>query len=300
MSADRHPGDIVVGVDDSTHAQLAARWAAEEAERRGCALTLVHAVDTTAATPVRHIPSDVTARILCAAGTLLDEVAAQVRADHPGLRVNAALERGTPAETILEEAEDTALVVVGTRGRGGFASLLLGSVSLKVAARAACPVVVVRGEAERDPARDVVVGVRDERDRPAVRFALASAQRRRRATVRVVHAWSLLADSGLMVPQAAHVDEAGREQARLVSGALGPVGEYPSVRLETDLVTGSAAAALVDASADASLLVITRHPSGNRFGPHLGSVAHAVLHHARCPVAVVPAEQGASPPTHDP
>lgn len=105
----------------------------------------------------------------------------------PRVPIDTALARDDPAEALLTAAKDTDLVVVGTRGRGGFAGLLLGSVSRKVAAHADLPVVVVRGETGRATGDGVVVGVRDDRDEEAVGFALAEAELRE-AGVLLVHA----------------------------------------------------------------------------------------------------------------
>lgn len=289
MTGGRTPRAVVAGFDDAPHARPAVLWAAGEAARRGLALVLVHAVESMAAAPAGRGASGRGDRLPRDPGALLDDAAEEVRRARPGLRVTSVVVPGSPADALLDRAGDAAVVVVGTHGRGGFTGLLLGSVSLKVAAHAPCPVVVARGDVRRDPAREVVVAVQDERDQEAVRFALASARQRHGAGVRVVHAWHPLADTGLLVPLDTDLEDTEREQRRLISGALGPVGEYPAVPLETELVSGSAASAVVDASAHASLVVVGgHHRRGGRFGPRLGSVAHAALHHAQCPVAVVP------------
>ncbi|WP_408648168.1 universal stress protein [Streptomyces gossypiisoli] len=79
-----------------------------------------------------------------------------------------------------------------------------------------------------------------------------------------------------------------------------PVVEYPypKVHVDTELTVDSPAAALVEASARAGLVVLPRHPVEGRLGLHLGTVVHAVLHHARCPVAVVPTGQAAVAGVH--
>jgi len=179
------------------------------------------------------------------------------------------------------------VVVVGTRGRGGFAGLLLGSVSLKVAAHAEGPVVVTRGDPERATDGGIVVGVRDDRDTEAVRFALAEAELRK-TTVRLLHAWTPLARPGLPASQVDRMDEEQRAHAHLLNLAARPVAEYPQVHVDTEMTTASPAAALVEASTRADLVVIPRHPIEGRLGLPLGTVVHAVLHHASCPVAVVP------------
>ncbi|MBC9727648.1 universal stress protein [Streptomyces sp. TRM68367] len=283
-------GTVLVGVDDTSHTWLAAEWAATEAELRGAPLRILHAVGPDTGAGADEPGAAETVERIAAAGTgVLDDARDRIAAAHPRLRVDTVLARDDPAEALLTAAEDTGLVVVGTRGRGGFAGLLLGSVSLKVAAHADRPVVVARGHTERAAEGHVVVGVRDERDEAAVRFALAEAGRRRTA-VRLVHAWAPVVRAGVMVPQASRLDEEQRLHARLLNEAARPVAEYPQVHADTELVVGPAAAALVDASARAGLVVLPRHPPAGRFGLRLGSVVHAVLHHADCPVAVVPTE----------
>ncbi|MBC7274724.1 MAG: universal stress protein [Streptomyces sp.] len=278
MTSPTRVGTVIVGVDDTSYSWLAADWAAAEAELRGDVLRVVHAVggEGDAASE---------ARVLDAAASVLDDAEVRIVADRPALRIDTILARDDPADALLTAARDADLVVVGTRGRGGFAGLLLGSVSLKVAAHADRPVVVARG-APRKVTGSIVVGVRDAGDEDAVRFALAEAQTRG-AGVRLVHAWTPFVRSGLTVPQPSQLDDEQRLHARLLNDAARPVAEHPGVHVDTELIIGSPAAALVDASARAAMVVLPRHPPRG-LGLRLGSVVHAVLHHADCPVAVVP------------
>ncbi|MEV5437489.1 universal stress protein [Streptomyces sp. NPDC052682] len=277
----RH-GTVLVGVDDTPHTWSAADWAATEARLRGAVLRVLHAVGP------RAEEEETDRRLLDVAAGLLEDARARLTASHPGLRVDTVLARDHPAEALLDASRDTALVVVGTRGRGGFTGLLLGSVSLKVAAHADRPVVVARGHTERAASGGVVVGVRDERDEDAVRFALAEAELRQ-VPARLLHAWTPLAAVGVVVPQVSQVDHEQRLHARLLDRAARPLAEFPHVHAHTDLVLGSPSAALVAASEQAGLVVLPRHAPGGRFGLRLGTVVHAVLHHAHCPVALVPA-----------
>ncbi|PAZ17353.1 universal stress protein [Streptomyces sp. SA15] len=278
---------MLVGLDDTANSWLAADWAAGEAELRGGMLRVVHAVHGITEAELELVSQGADQQVLDAAAGVLDDARARLASAHPGLRIETVLARDHPAEALLTAAEDADMLVVGTRGRGGFAGLLLGSVSLKVAAHAACPVVVARGNTERKAADGIVVGVRDERDEEAVRFALAEADLLR-APVRVVHAWTPLTHAGLMVPQVEDVDAERQVHARVLNHAARPVAEYPQVHVDTELAVGSPAAVLVEASAGAGLLVLPRHPPAGRLGLRLGTVVHAVLHHASCPVAVVP------------
>lgn len=137
---------IVVGYDSSPGAHAALRWAAEEARLRGASLDVVHAwtyyvVGATGLMPVD--PTDLEA----AAGTVLDEALAELGTVR-GVEVNRRLTEGPAAQALLHAAEGADLLVVGSRGRGGFAGLLLGSVSQQVSHHARCPVVIVPAPAD--------------------------------------------------------------------------------------------------------------------------------------------------------
>ncbi|WP_086766147.1 universal stress protein [Streptomyces bobili] len=280
-------GTVLVGVDDTPHSWLAAEWAATEAELRGGALRIVHALGPGPEVGYDETGAGLTREVFEAATGQVDAGRARIAAAHPGLRVDAVLAHDRPAEAILDSAGDADLIVVGTRGRGGFAGLLLGSVSLKVAAHADRPVAVVRERPEAAKDAGVVVGVRDDRDEEAVRFAVVEAARRR-TPLRVVHAWTPVVWAGELAPPPELREEEQHRHRVLLSRAARPAAEYPHVRIETDLVADAPAAALVEASQRAGLVVLPRHPAEGRLGLRLGSVTHAVLHHARCPVAVVP------------
>ncbi|KUL24779.1 universal stress protein [Streptomyces regalis] len=281
-------GTVLVGLDDTPHSWLAADWAAAEAQLRGGMLRVVHAVHGITEAELELVSQDADQLVLDAAAGVLDDARARLVSAHPGLRVETALARDHPAEALLTAAENADMIVVGTRGRGGFAGLLLGSVSLKVAAHATCPVVVVRGHTERKAADGgIVVGVRDEGDEASVRFALAEADLLE-SPVRLIHSWTPLMHAGLMVPQVSELEQERQVHERVLNHAARPVAEYPHVHADTELVVGSPAAVLVEASAGAGLLVLPRHPPAGRVGLRLGTVVHAVLHHASCPVAVVP------------
>jgi nucleotide-binding universal stress UspA family protein len=293
MTAAGRSGTVMVGVDDAPDAWSALDWAAAEARRGGDALRILHAVDT-GKEPTG--PADEADPHVVQAGVaLLDDARARVAVAGPGLAADVVLARGHPAEALIEAARDAGarLVVVGTRGRGGFTGLLLGSVGLRLTAHADRPVAVVRGWHTGDDALHdvVVVGVHDERDEGVVRFGLEEAARRG-TTARLLHAWTPFPRSGLTAPRASRLDDARRLHERLLDHALGPVAAHPKAHADTDFVIGSPAGVLVEASARAGLLVVGRRPPRGPLGLRLGTVSHAVLHHASCPVAVVPVPGG--------
>jgi nucleotide-binding universal stress UspA family protein len=193
-----------------------------------------------------------------------------------------------PEYTLPREGRHATAVVVGTRGRSGLAEALLGSVSLTVATYAHCPVIVVRGSHDDqagpgDHGR-VVVGVgEDGKESEAMRFAHEEA-RLRGVPLEAVRAWRCPAHEGtdhpLLAGEPARLHEERAVEA--LETALRDVSRDVQLRRRT--VEGHPWRVLVDASRHADLLVV----GSRRHHGHLGRVAHAVLHHSACPVAVVP------------
>ena len=135
------PGGIVVGVDGSLTSELALRWAVEQARRTG---------QTVSAVAVWNFPTNygvdyLDDRVDWAedARTALRTAVAHVLAGAESPRVEQHVRQGHPARVLLDAAADADLLVVGSRGHGGFAGMLLGSVSQHLAAHAPCPVLVV-------------------------------------------------------------------------------------------------------------------------------------------------------------
>jgi nucleotide-binding universal stress UspA family protein len=189
---------------------------------------------------------------------------------------------------LLAEARDAVLLVLGNRGLGGFAGLLLGSAAVQVSAHADCPVLVVRGEPRADG--PVVVGVDgSELSDLAVGFAVEEAARRGTALV-AVHAWlhPVPLGPGDVLPLVYDLDALAAEEERVLAEAVAGYAErYPEVPIRQQLVRGNPSRVLVDASAEAQLVVVGARGRGGLAGMLLGSVSHAVLHHARCPLAIV-------------
>ncbi|MDG4858264.1 universal stress protein, partial [Streptomyces sp. T-3] len=154
-------GTVLVGIDETPHSWLAAEWAATEAAVRGCGLRLVHAVGRGADAAYGETGAGLPEQVLKAGTDVLDDARARLGAGRPTVPIETDLAREDPAEAILSAAAGADLVVVGTRGRGGFAGLLLGSASRKIAAHMDRPVVVVRGDTGRAAEGGIVVGVRD-------------------------------------------------------------------------------------------------------------------------------------------
>lgn len=283
---------VVVGVDGSEAALAALDWAVGEAVERHRRLRVVHAFiwplfDHVSLGPLPAGPPSSGLRM--AAQAIVDEAVRRASTMSPGLVVEGIVCPGASGPVILREAEDATLVVVGSRGLGGFAGLLLGSVSSQLAAHSPCPVVVTRAPSPQRgrPLGDhVVVGM----DGPStstgtVEFALGEASRLHIPLTMISCAPPGPAIYGVPFDDEQVID-AHRQSLATAVEAWQP--KYPDVRITPELVRGTPAHALVDASRTARLVVVGARGSGGFHGLALGSVSQQVLHHASSPVAVVP------------
>jgi len=138
---------ILVGVDGSPSSRTALTWAAAEAVDHQADLVVLNVWERELLLPPLgsgSVPqSDMPDAGELAAENLI-KVIKEVLGENPPVLVQPRIKPGNPAEVLIDESADAALLVVGTRGRGGFAGLVLGSVSQHVAAYAKCPVAVVR------------------------------------------------------------------------------------------------------------------------------------------------------------
>ena len=137
---------IIVGVDGSDASERALHWALEEARLRGAVLEVVHAWPHPHAPLPGYRPSLAPESVRAmreAAKELVEDIVAGLPAELSGIDVRAFEVEGPPAQALLDAAQGADLLVVGSRGRGGFAGLLLGSVSQQCAHHARCPVVIV-------------------------------------------------------------------------------------------------------------------------------------------------------------
>ncbi|MFK4105299.1 universal stress protein [Streptomyces sp. NPDC019531] len=295
---------VAVGLDGSPESRAAAEWAAREAQLLGLPLKLVQVWEPVPA-PMAQAP-------LLGAETqahwterIPRETADGIRLRHPGLDVSTEQFSGQPADVLASAAKDAELLVLGSRGLSGIGGFMLGSVGLAVVAHAERPVVLVRAgeqaadEHEMDPVgipsaatpfRPVVLGLDIESpDEELIAFAFAAAARRG-TSLRVVHGWNPppYYAYGLSVDLELHGELARRETAAL-SEVLAPWRtKFPTVEVTEESSYGTPASHLVDASREASLVVVGRRIRRSPFGTHIGTVTHAVLHHSTAPVAVVP------------
>ena len=283
---------VVVGVDGSGSGYRAVEWAAAEAVRRGVALRLVSAFSwTTSDHPTRQSGRVAQYRdqLLEAARHRLSRAARIAEDTGLGVATTQQVEIGAPIEVLGSEARRAQLLVLGDRGLGGMAGLLVGSVAVGLAAHGACPVVIVRGEhgGAGNAERPVVVGIDDSSiSDAALAFAFDAAAARGVGLV-VVHAWSPTAIDDALAPVMDWDAATAEEDALLAERLTGWEQKHPEVAVRRTVVRDGAVRALVAASREAQLVVVGSRGRGNATGLLLGSVSHGVLHASHCPVAIV-------------
>jgi nucleotide-binding universal stress UspA family protein len=265
---------IIAGFDGSDVARDAALWAAAEASTLECPLVLARAyerpikVGELTWTPVGLPPDD--ARVWHC-GHSLRMLAERCRVEYPSLEVRTEIRPGHPGQVLTRLAAElnADAVVLGTRGHGPIARIVLGSTATDLVHLLNRPVIVVRAAASPGP---VVLGLAGtDTDAQAIEFAFDHAAQ---------HGSELLAIHG----------QHHSRPAELLEGVLTPWRQrYPSVGVRTEVVTGRPAQALVERSAGARLLVVGSHAHNAARRALMGSISHAMLYHAACPVAVVPA-----------
>lgn len=290
-------GRIVVGYDGSDASRDALAWATATATARGRGLVLVQALlppVSTGGLGVGLPPSlDLIEQLEIAARDELEKAADELRAVPGAPEVTTTVPIGSPSSVLLAASESADMVVIGSRGHGGFAGLLLGSVGAQVAAHAECPVVVIRQLPAAD-ASTVVVGIDGSpAAESALRFAFDEASRRG-WSVTALHAWDVPAYDLLIVPNGpvpVPLRDVADDEVRLTAEALaGFRDEYPDVDVIESLVRSPAVMALLEAGADAAMIVVGTHGHGPTMGALLGSVSNGLLHKATVPVVVVPPE----------
>ncbi|MFY1632896.1 universal stress protein [Solwaraspora sp. WMMB335] len=291
-------GLILVGYDGSASADAAVEWAVAEGIRTATPVLLAYAFDWSGgAGPIVPGPAGwPNAEARRDAEAMVRVAAAEAAEAHPPADVSAVLLDGPAAVRLRERSRGATLLVVGNRGHGGFADLLLGSTSVAVSAHAHCPVVVVRGDdadvgttggaGDATGTMPVVVGV-DGSDESllALRFAVEQAASRG-VPLRVLRAWSPPAQQWQLPPF--DTREIAAAERALVDDVLGPWREkYPQVAMTAEAVGDSPGRVLVDASRTAGLVVVGSRGRGGFTGLLLGSVSQQLLHHSHCPVAVI-------------
>ena len=284
-------GTWVVGLDGSDCATNALEWAVSNVEGRASSIELVTAWQTPVAgaypmsSPVTVVIDDT--EFDDAAAHAVAEVAAGL-APRLTLPVTAAVGHGGPAQVLIEASESAALLVIGSRGRGGFARLLLGSTSTQCATHASVPTIVVPGDAEPAAVDTIMVGCDGSpNSMAALRWAIDFAPPG--GTVVVVWVWDATplavgADafffpdaSDLAAERFHHLVDTVAEQAR-----------SRDVTIEREFVRGTPRSALAAQAENADLVVVGARGHGAVGAALLGSVSTWLLHHVHRPIAVVP------------
>ncbi|MFF7738892.1 universal stress protein [Streptomyces sp. NPDC007984] len=286
-------GLVVVGVDGSDSSLSAVEAAAREARWRGATLRLVHAFIW----PAMHVPlgrsflGPPESGLRHMVERLMAQAHERARTVAPEVEVTRAVIPGEQLTVLEAQSRSAELVVVGSRGMGGFVGLMVGSTAVHLAAHGRCPVLVVREQGQS--AGPIVVGVDGSpAGAGAVDFAFAEAALRG-VDIVALHAWTTW-NAPMPTPQDESMPYANEPQAlaageeRLLSEALvGHQKTYPGVNVKREVVHGGTREALIEASRTAQLLVVGARGRGGFAGLLLGSVSQAMLHHAHCPVAVV-------------
>ncbi len=295
MTATR--GAVVAGVDGSAAAVHAAVWAGAEARRRRRPLRLVHVHALPQVhTPIAAGPHDqVRAGLAERAENRLAEARTAVLARSPGLDIGTAAREWSPVTALVQESRNAELVVLGSRGLGGFTGMLAGSTAKSVVAHAHCPVVVVRGLAPA--AGPVVVGADGSADSDAALAFACEEARLRGSALTAVHTWN----DGVLRPSplphnGSGIDQA--ERAKLADQVGGWREKFPDLTIDLDVTRGRPVRTLLERGEHAQLLVVGCRGLGGFTGMLLGSTGQALIAHAPCPVAVV-RPQAAEPPGAD-
>lgn len=280
---------VVVGIDDDFRQAVA--FGVEEARSRGVPVRLVYAYGWALGADVspvyRPLPLSAVAELRTAAAKLLDGAAGYAAEISDAVEIVKHAAREDPVPHLIRESEQATVLVLGSRKMGALGSLVLGSVSAPVAARAACPVVVMRGPSGLEGENPgVVVGIEPrEGSQSALAFAFDYASRHGRR-VDAVMCWRRDPFAEMLWRASPPAPE--RADELLAEALAGYRADYPDVAVQAGVVRDRPADALVSAAAGQHLLVVGSRGHHALSATMLGSVNQAVLHHATCPVAVVP------------
>ena len=290
MSADN---PVVVGIDGSQTSHDALDVAASEAARLSKPLRIVHvhmwSVLYGGRAYLPELPEVDGAGIRSSAQRLLDDAVTRVAKKHPDVPVTTAMPTEAPAPAMITESRDASIVVVGSRGLGGFRGLVLGSVSVQVSAHAECPVLVVPPDTGQITG-PVIVGV--DGSEPSDRALRRGFERAQDTGVSLiaVHAWLDPVSAGAWdgLPPVYDLAAIEEEAEGVLADALaGWTEKYPDVTVERRLVREHPAKALVAEASPGALIVVGSRGRGGFRGLLLGSVSQSVLHHAANAVEIV-------------
>jgi nucleotide-binding universal stress UspA family protein len=280
--------DVIVGVDGSAPSWEALRWAVAEAGRRTARLRIIAAYR--APWPGEEIAAgaDLVGAALAGTESVVAEMMAFARQEQPGIAVNGLAVCGGAVPVLHAAAVNAALLVVGSRGHGGFASLLLGATGLQAATHAPVPVVVVRGRTDASTG-PIVVGTDGS---PGADHAVAMAFEE--AALRGCDLVAVRAYHVPTPPWGRDVEPTVYDPDRRRAAAHAALDEsitawrekYPQVEVQTVVTPDDPAEVLIGTSHGAQLLVVGTRGHGGFAGLLLGSVGQKLLYHSHCPVLI--------------
>jgi len=284
MEAQQNRGRIVVGVDGSPGSERALMWALDDAQVRRLDVEAVYAWNE----PVSIYPANLYADPAAhqAAGAKVLAHAVSVAGETGSVELTSRLVQEDAASALLDASKDAELLVVGSRGRGGFTGLLLGSVSRTCLHLATVPIVVVPPGSTVGTTRRIVVGVDGSPSaREALSWALSEAAARD-ASLRVVNVYDLAPYATIGTISAPTDDEFALKTSRAL---LEEMTEDANDGVEVELLatSGAPARTLLDAARQADLLVVGSRGLGTVRRLLVGSVSQQCVYHSSCPVAVV-------------
>ncbi|MEO8283964.1 MAG: universal stress protein [Pseudarthrobacter sp.] len=309
-----HGGRLVVGVDGSEGSMAALRWAVSEAQLRGAAVHIVMAWRH----PQSYWPATVWTMMMDSSGDTRQTMANAAETEverlgkdaYQGQNADITWEavEGHPAEVLVRVAEGAGALVVGSRGNGGFAEVLLGSVSQHVVAHARCPVVLIPAPAgesvsastiaaahTNDPFGRIVVGVDgSDGSLAALAWAVKEAELRG-AAVHAVIAWERITGPGATNGWAVGTGGPSGDTDPVLATATVEVTRLAKeavkgsdVKISCEAIEGDPAQVLLQCAESAAALVVGSRGHGGFVGALLGSVSQHVVAHARCPVVLIP------------
>jgi nucleotide-binding universal stress UspA family protein len=286
---------IVAGVDGSASALHAARWAANEADIRRVPLLLIHGVKISTAIIGRlEVATSFFEALESDGRRYLAEAETAVRQAYPRLEVAVELYNEDPVPVLIDLSRTARLVVLGSRGLGGFSGILVGSTAVALVTHGHCPVAVIRGRTpEEAPPTEgpVVAGVDGS---PASEAAIAIAFEEaslRNAGLVAVHTWiDFSSDYSYAYARQFLVDWnriETEEQELLAQRLAGWQEKYPDVTVRRVVTRDRPVRQLLEHAAQAQLLVVGSRGRGGVTGMLLGSTSQALIYHAPCPLLVV-------------
>jgi nucleotide-binding universal stress UspA family protein len=281
---------IVAGVDGSEPALMAVRWAAVEASRRGLPLRLVNACPWPEhrGLGVRGPRLDYAGAFQQLAREQLAAAASAAQAHVPGIAVETEVVGGDPIDVLVEQSRRAELLVLGDRGLGGVSGLLVGSVAIALTVHARCPVVIARGALPDvcHPLLPVVAGVDGSPASDAATgfaFEIAAA---RQVPLIAVRAWHDDPPLPATLSPSSRTTSFAEQPALLEHDLAGWLEKFPAVEVVRVVAHERPARLLLREAAGAQLVAVGCRGRGAFAGLVLGSVSHALIQHALCPVAV--------------